>query len=298
VLDAIAFLDGGLDAALDLLGLAPHHRGLVGDPDPAQVEVGVEPLGVSAPEAFQERRFIPAVADVIAKKIGLAQVEQDEVVPFAANQRPARGGLGLLMLRFAVDDGGHVARGVLPDALPNAHHVAAGRIDDLAAALADLRQGLHIGAERGDDHHVLRGEPVEIGRAGFIDEVLDAQFADLLVDLRVMDDLAQDEDPAIRKHLGGGVGEVDGPFDAVTEAELLGQFHGDLPHGDGAAIGPQVFDDFAAVMGLDLGLHQGHHLGRPQVDPLGLGSGIGWDHVGQDSRNRGGRQREVERGRC
>ncbi len=61
------------------------------------------------------------------------------------------------------------------------------------------------------------------------DQVLDPERADLLVDLGVVDDLAEDEEAAVGEDLCRRVGEVDGPFHAVAKAELLGEFHASHP---------------------------------------------------------------------
>ena len=47
--------------------------------------------------------------------------------------------------------------------------------------------------------------------------------AQLLVDVRVVDDFAGQEDASIGKALARLVGVVDGAIDAVAEAELAGQ---------------------------------------------------------------------------
>jgi len=45
----------------------------------------------------------------------------------------------------------------------HAHHVAASRIHDLAAAFLDLREGLHVGAKGGHDDHVVRHQIAHLG---------------------------------------------------------------------------------------------------------------------------------------
>ena len=45
---------------------------------------------------------------------------------------------------------------VFANPFPYAHHVAAGRIDDLAAAFLDLLLDGKLGAEGRDDHDILR----------------------------------------------------------------------------------------------------------------------------------------------
>ena len=80
-----------------------------------------------------------------------------------------------------------------------------------------------------------------------------------------MNDLADDEEPAILENFARRIGEIDRALDAVTKTELLRQPHRRVAHGDDAAGAPDFVDDVAAVMRLDLFLHGRHHLRRAQV---------------------------------
>ena len=51
---------------------------------------------------------------------------------------------------------------------------------------------------------------------------------DLLVDLGVVNDLAEDEEPAVLEDLARRVGEIDRALDAVAKAELLREPHRDV----------------------------------------------------------------------
>ncbi len=51
--------------------------------------------------------------------------------------------------------------------------------------------------------------------------------AELVVDVRVMDDFAGQEDGAVREAAPRLVGVVDGPIDAVAEAELAREMNGE-----------------------------------------------------------------------
>src|SRR5579862_1072622 len=264
---AVALGDGGVDAALHFLGLAAEHGCLVGDADGLQVHIGVEPGGMGAPEALQELGLVAAAADVVANVVGLIQRQDDEVMAVAVEYGAGARGFRFLVLGFAVNDGCGVFVGVLAHPLPDTHHVAAGGVDDLAAALLQLRERGDFRPERGDDDHVLGGEVVDLRLAPFADEVLDAERGNLLVDLRVVDDLAQDEEPAILENLARGVGQVDGPLDPVAEAELLRQLQGYPLEADDAPAGAQPLDDLAAVVRFNLRLHGGHDIRRAEVDP-------------------------------
>lgn len=80
---AIAGGDGVANAALDLLGFAFEHGGLVSDADALEMEVGIEAFGDGVGEALQEGCAIAAVADVVADGVGFIECEDDEVVAFA-----------------------------------------------------------------------------------------------------------------------------------------------------------------------------------------------------------------------
>ena len=270
-LGAVAVGDGFFDAALDFFGFAAEHGGLVGDADALEVEVGVEVFAGGTAEALEEGGFIAAVSDVVADDVSFFEGEDDEVVSPARADGTAGGGFGFFVLGFAVDNGGDVASGVLADAFPDAHDVAAGGVHNLAAAFLDAGKGSDIGAEGGDDDDVADSEDVEVGGANFANEVADAEGADLLVDLGVVDDFAEDVEAFALEDFGGGVSEVDGALDAVAEAELFGEFDGDSGGGEGASAGAEAVHDFAAVVGFDLGHHLGHHLRCSQVDPFGGG---------------------------
>src|SRR2546423_13540660 len=118
-----------------------------------------------------------------------------------------------------MNDGGRGFAGVFANALPDAHHIAAGRVYDLATAILDLLLDRQLGPERGHDHHVVRLKISDVGLLVFPHQVLDAQRGDLLVDLRVVDDLADDEKPAVLENFPRRVSEIDRALDAVTKAE-------------------------------------------------------------------------------
>ncbi len=72
--------------------------------------------------------------------------------------------------------------------------------------------------------------------------------AQALVHVRVVDDLAGEEDVALREPAPGLIGVVDGTVDAVAEAELAGQVQGE-PAGDMAIVRCPHGIDEAAVIG-------------------------------------------------
>ena len=89
-----------------------------------------------------------------------------------------------------------------------------------------------------------------------------------MIDLRVMNNFSHNEQATILENLARGVCEIDRAFNAVTETKLLRQAHCRLSHGNDPAGAPNLFDNIAAVVCLDLLLHGRHHVGRAQVHSL------------------------------
>ena len=236
----------------------------------------VKAVRVGAGEPFQKFLFVAPVQDVIANVIRFGEVVNDQIMAVAISAGLGSGGLGFLVLGFAMDDAGDVFLGILAHALPDAHHVAAGGVHHQAALGLQLFAGADLGAKRGDDHGIAGFQMHHFRLRGLGRDDLDAHVADLVVDLGVVNDLAEQVDGGFRGDIGeifpGGIGEVNGPFDPVAKAEFLGQFHGQIAGGQHAAIGAHALDQFAAIMRQHLGLDRLHDVGPAQVDflPAGL----------------------------
>ena len=112
--------------------------------------------------------------DVIANVIGIGQREDHEVMALAVAERARAGRLGFLVLGLAVNDRGGRFAGVFADAFPDAHDVAAGGVDDLAAAILDLLQNGKLGAEGGQDDDVVGLQLRDVGLFVLSGQVLDA----------------------------------------------------------------------------------------------------------------------------
>src|SRR5207244_13299799 len=87
-----------------------------------------------------------------------------------------------------------------------------------------------------------------------------------MVDLRVVNDLADDEEPAVFENFARGVSEVDRALNPVTKAELLGETDNGVANFNDPAGATHFVDDVAAIMLLNLLLHRRHHVRRTQVD--------------------------------
>ena len=89
-----------------------------------------------------------------------------------------------------------------------------------------------------------------------------------MIDLGVMNDFADDEQPAIFENLARGVSKIDRALDAVAKTKLLGQAHGRIADRNDSAGASYFFDDIAAIMRFDLLLHRRHHVRRAQIHLL------------------------------
>ncbi len=78
--------------------------------------------------------------------------------------------------------------------------------------------------------------------------------AEILVDVRVVDDLAGQKHTLVRKTLARLVGVVDGAIDAVAEAELAREMDGQPSGAIREIVGLDVIDDRAVIV---LGEHAG-----------------------------------------
>ena len=122
------------------------------------MHVRIEPGRMRAFESLEERFFVAAVADVVTNVIGIFERQDDDVMSAAVAKRARTGCLGLFVLGLAVNDGSNRFAGVFAHSFPNAHHVAASGIDNLAAAVFDLLLDRQLGSERWDDHDVFRSK--------------------------------------------------------------------------------------------------------------------------------------------
>ena len=112
--------------------------------------------------------------DVIADVIRIGEREHDEIMTLAVAERARAGRLGFFVLGFAVDDrSGGFAR-VFANPFPDAHDVAAGGVDDLAAALLDLLQDGKLGPEGRHDDDIVRLQIRDVRLLVVPDQILDA----------------------------------------------------------------------------------------------------------------------------
>src|SRR2546421_4136895 len=89
-----------------------------------------------------------------------------------------------------------------------------------------------------------------------------------MIYLRVMNNLANNEEPLLLENFARGVSEIDRALDPVTKAELLGEANGSVANFNAPAGAMHFIDDVAAIMLFDLFLYRSHHVRRPQVHLL------------------------------
>ena len=246
----------GTQQLLDLEALRHQHRRLVGEPDLLQIALGVEAGAGRRGEALDERLGADRAADEAAHELGLGAVLDAQELPARVGERLRRGRLGLLVVVLAVDHRGEAVARVAVHVLPDVEHAAAGGVDEHAALCAQVLHLGHRDAERRQDHDVrLLDAGVALFGGVFVVGDPDPERLDPPVDLRVVDDLAREEDAAVRELLARFVGVLDRAVDAVAEAELAGELDPDLA---GPRRVAQLLEPLHDLRVIALGEHRAH----------------------------------------
>jgi hypothetical protein len=191
------------------------------------VNVGVETRRGRRGEAFQKGGPIAAVADVVADETRFLAVQHHQEGPALRVERLRSRGARLLVPVLAVDDRGERVLGVALHVLPDVQHRPARGVHQRAAAPEQVLEELDGRAEGRQDHHVFRGQVVE--RLAGIAQEADALVAQLGVDVRVVDDLAGQEDLPVGEPFPRLVGVIDGAIDPIAEAKFPGEMHRQIP---------------------------------------------------------------------
>ena len=127
------------------------------------MHIRVEAGRMCAVKFFQESLLVAAVPDVFANVIGVGERQDDQIMSLAVAERTRTGCLGLFVFGFAVNNGSSRFARVFTDALPDAHHIAASGIDNLAATVLDLLLDRQFCSERRHNDNVFRSEIGNIG---------------------------------------------------------------------------------------------------------------------------------------
>src|SRR5438034_10010542 len=96
-----------------------------------------------------------------------------------------------------------------------------------------------------------------------------------MIDLRVMNDLADNKKPAVFEDFPRRISEIDGSLDSVAKAKLFWQAHrciADANHSTGTA---HFLDDIAAIVRLHLLLHRCDDIRRAEIHLLARGCAAG-----------------------
>lgn len=89
-----------------------------------------------------------------------------------------------------------------------------------------------------------------------------------MINLRVMNDFADNKKLAIFENLARSIGKIDRALYPVAKAELFGQAHRGVAHGNDPTRPTHFVYNVAAVMRFHLFLHRGHDIGRAQINFL------------------------------
>ena len=102
----------------------------------------------------------------------------------------------------------------------------------------------------------------------------DAHPSKLPVDLRVVNDLSNEEDSLVGKDSPCGVGQIDSSLDTIAKTKLLGKADGRFPNGERAATIAELFNNGRVIVFFNFSLDESHDVGSTNVDSflfLGLG---------------------------
>ncbi len=89
-----------------------------------------------------------------------------------------------------------------------------------------------------------------------------------MIDLRVMNDLADNKKRAVFEDFPRRISEVDGSLDSVAKAKLFCQAHRCIADGNHSTGAAHFLDDIAAIVRLHLLLHRCHDIRRAEIHLL------------------------------
>ena len=207
----------------------------------------------------------PKSGDVVTDEVRFFHVAHDEVVP-SVKPPDLRCGRARLFVRcLAVNQGGVAVLRVRLDSLPHVEHRAARGVHHDTADLAERLEIPDGDAESRQDNDV-RGPDVgvfepRLGRRRSTSQRLkdrDPHLHEPVIHVRVVDDLADEEDPPIGKLPARLVRVFHRAFNAVAESELARQPHGNVAQREREITLAEKVDDPSRIVGddviLDLGL--------------------------------------------
>jgi len=166
---------------------------------------------------------------------------------FAVAERRASWWLGLFVFGFAVDDGSHGFAGVFADGVSRRSSRRRSGIDDLATAILDLLQDGELGAKAG------RMTTSRIASSEIRPVYCAVRFLmlrrNLFIHLRVVNDLADDEEPPVLKTLRAAYARSIRRARPRNEAKLLRQPHR-TPRPRQCRVAPDFIDEYRCGNGI------------------------------------------------
>src|ERR687898_25255 len=131
------------------------------------------------------------------------------------------------MVVLPVNDGSKPIPGVALHTLPDVQHRSTGGIHQHTTDGAEALEVSHGHAEGRHDHDVIRshGREIEISVLTMTQE-RNAHVTQLLVHVRVVDDLTEGKNPPLGKLGSSLIGILDAAIHPVTKADLAGQSEG------------------------------------------------------------------------
>jgi hypothetical protein len=198
-----------------------------------------------------EKLFARAAAfDVVADHARFVHVPHDDVGTPRILEHLRRRCARLFVVVLSVDERREAVTRIRLDALPHVEHRATRRVDEHATDGAQRLERLDRHPKGREDHDVvgLDGREVEVPVRTRLHD-LDAHAAELRVHVRVVDDLASEDEVPIGKFLSSLVGVLDGALDAIAEAELLREADSDVVNDERVVVLAQRVHDQSVVVG-------------------------------------------------
>src|SRR5437879_6964454 len=185
--------------------------------------IRIKARGHFAIELLEKLLSRPPSLDVLAHDAGLTHVAHHEIFATGILVDLARGGFCLLVVILAVNQRGESVARVRLDAFPDVEHRPARRIHQHARDRAQSLEVPDRHAERRQDHYVVCADRAEVELT--IPPVrpvqeLHTHRGELLIDVGIMDDLADEKRALVRKLGACFIGVLNRAVQALTEAEL------------------------------------------------------------------------------
>src|SRR5262249_21396077 len=149
-------------------------------------------------------------------------VPHDQIVPVWVLLHLRRRSSRLLVVVLAVNQRGEPVTCVALDTLPDVEYGTTGGIHENTADLAQRLEIVDGHAEGRHDNDVFWANRAKIERTGRIrtEQNIDAHVPQPVVDERIVNDFADEEDPLVRKLATRLISVLDRPLHPVTESEF------------------------------------------------------------------------------